>query len=335
VAIPNRFVFVWDDKFFPYTAYLAIRAVAKRAAPESIHLLKTPALDGVPNFERLRREVDCLCPVDIDLPAWLEQANLPFGRELLTANDFLKQRNFYGSVSDLLRTLFLHLHGGIYLDTDTIALRPFDPLLSLGGFVAEEHILVDSMTFKEDSASRYWRTAPLTLLRGVCSRVAWGVGLFQRVAPLFRRAVHNATMGFRARHPLTRDILIRIAERYWDRPRRYSLLGPDAIQDLMAENQYQDLTVLPPRCFSPLGPVMTFQYFHLRRERTLDRLQRRLIHDDTYAIHWSNNGTIARVVPKNDADLAHLRARQLFSRLAAQAVFPDGIPGAPATGSSG
>ena len=320
--IPNRFVFVWDDNFFPYTAYLAIRAVAARAAPEAITLLKTPALDGVANFERLRREVECLRPVDIDLPGWLEEAALPCSRELLAANQFLKERNFYGSVSDLLRTLYLHLHGGVYLDTDTIALRPFAPLLEAGAFVAQEHILVDSKTFKKNSRWRYLRTAPLTLLRDLCSRGTGGVAVFQMLAPLYRLAVHNATMGFRPRHSLTRDILLRMAERYPQRPSRYPLLGPDTIQDLIGENQYPDLVVLPPRCFSPLGPVMTFQYFHRRPARTLASLERRLIHDDTYAVHWSNNGTIAKLVPNGDADLAALKDHQLFSQLAARVVFP-------------
>jgi hypothetical protein len=321
--IPHHFIFVWDDKFFPYTAYLAIRAVASRAAPEAIYLLKTPALDGVENFERLRREIDCLRPVDIDLPGWLEQAALPCTRELLAANQFLKERNFYGSVSDLLRTLFLYLHGGVYLDTDTLALRPFAPLLDAGGFVAQEHILVDSAAFKKSSRWRYFRTGPLTLIRDLCSRPDWGVALFQKLAPLYTLAVHNATMGFRPGHPLTRDILLRMAERYPDRPKRYPLLGPDAVQDLIVETRYEDLVVLPPRCFSPLGPVMTFQYFHQRRPKTLAALERRLIHDDTYAIHWSNNGTIAKVVPQNDAQLMALRDRQLFSRVAARALLPD------------
>lgn len=325
-AIPNHFVFVWDDKFFPYTAYLAIRAVANRAAPEAITLLKTPALDGVDNFERLRREVACLRPVNIDLGAWLDEADLPCAPDLLAANQFLKQHNFYGSVSDLLRTLFLHLRGGIYLDTDTIALRSFTPLLASGGFVAQEHILVDSATYKKNSRWRFFRTGPLTLLRAVCSQTAGGVVLFQRIAPLYRLAVHNATMGFRPRHPLTRDILLRMAQRYPDRPKRYPLLGPDTVQDLIVENHYPDLMVLPPRCFSPLGPVMTYQYFHRRRPRTLAALARRLIQEDTYAVHWSNNGTIAKTVPKSDVEIDALKDRQLFARLVAQAVFPQGVP---------
>jgi hypothetical protein len=325
-SVPNHFIFVWDDDFFPYTAYLAIRAVAMRAAPRCIYLLKTPALNGVANFERLRREVDCLAPVDIDLRGWLEQAGLPCARELLAANQFLKERKYHGSVSDLLRTLFLHLHGGIYLDTDTIALRPFTPLLTGGGFVAEEHLLVDSETFKRNSRWRYLRTAPLTLLRDICSRVACGVGLFQLLAPLYRRAVHNATMGFRARHPLTRDILLRMADRYPERPGRYPLLGPDALQDLLAEHVYEDLSILPPRCFSPLGPVMTFQYFHKRGPQALSALRRRLVHEDTYAIHWSNNGTFSRAVPNSDDDLLALQGCQLFSSLAVQSAFPSGLP---------
>ena len=327
--IPNHFVFVWDDDFLPYTAYLAIRAVAMRAGPSSIHLLKTPALNGVPAFERLRREVACLRAIDIDLPAWLDEAGLPCAPDLLAAHRFLKERKLHSAVSDLLRALYLHLRGGVYLDTDTIALRPFSPLLAGGGFLAQEHILVDSKAFKRRSRLRYLRTAPLTVIRDLCSRPAWGVAAFQMLAPLYTLAVHNAAMGFRPRHPLMRDLLIRVAERYPDRPRRYSLLGPDALQDLLCETTYPDVAVLPARCFSPLGPTMTYQYFHERSVATLAALERRLIHDDTYAIHWSNNGTIAKVVPKSDADLVALTTRQLFARLAAAAAFPDGGPAAP------
>jgi hypothetical protein len=124
-----------------------------------------------------------------------------------------------------------------------------------------------------------------------------------------------------------RDILLRIAERYPDRPQRYPLLGPDAVQDLIEENRYDDLAVLSPRCFSPLGPTMTFQYFHLRRgPKTLDRLEKWIVAPDTYAIHWSNNGTIAKAIPQTDEELRKLEPRQLFARIAIRAAFPDGVP---------
>jgi len=327
--IPNHFHFVWDDNFFPYAAYLAIRSVALHCKPERIFLYKMPHLDGVANFERLRREVPCFEAVNIDLPAWLEQAALPCTQKLLDANRFLKEHNFYGSVSDLLRSLNLYLRGGIYLDTDTLTLRDMEPLRQHGAFLAEEHILVSSKVWKRNSRWRYFRTAPLTLARDVCARFAYGVRLFQAIAPLYVHVVHNAIMGFRPGHPLMRDALLRIAERYPDRPKRYPLLGPDTIQDLIAENSYDDLTVLPPRCFSPLGPTMTFQYFHLRGGKTIETMAKWIVKPDTYAVHWSNNGTIAKLIPQSDGDLGKYRERQLFSRLAIQAAFPGGLPPAP------
>jgi hypothetical protein len=72
---------------------------------------------------------------------------------------------------------------------------------------------------------------------------------------------------------------------------------------------------------------MTFQYFHLRRKKTLDTLTRWIVKPDTYAIHWSNNGTIAKSVPQGDDDLLKMQERQLFSRLAIEAAFPTGLPG--------
>ncbi|HEY5282922.1 MAG TPA: glycosyltransferase [Polyangia bacterium] len=324
--IPNQFHFVWDDNFFPYSAYLAIRSVAMHAKPERIFLFKTPELDDVPNFKRLRREVECLEPVNIDLPGWLEQAGLPCTQQLLDANRFLKERKYHGSVSDLLRSLNLYLRGGIYLDTDTLTLRDMDPLRVHGAFLAEERILVSSKVWKRNSRWRYFRTAPLTLARDLCTHFAYGVRVFQAIAPLYVRVVHNAVMGFRPGHPLMRDALLCIAERYPHRPERYPLLGPDTLQDLIAEKTYEDVVVLPPHCFSPLGPTMTTQYFRAHGEKALQRMSKWIVEPDTYAIHWSNNGTIAKAIPQCDEELNRAAQTQLFSRLAIQAAFPSGLP---------
>jgi hypothetical protein len=71
---------------------------------------------------------------------------------------------------------------------------------------------------------------------------------------------------------------------------------------------------------------MTFQYFHRRNGKTVDKLLKRIVQPDTYAIHWSNNLMIAKAIPQNDEDLQRLGERQLFSRVALQAAFPKGLP---------
>jgi len=70
---------------------------------------------------------------------------------------------------------------------------------------------------------------------------------------------------------------------------------------------------------------MTYQYFHKRSPRTIEGVERRLVGETTYAIHWSNNGTIAKAVPKNDDDLRAMKDFHLFAKLAVQAAFPSGI----------
>jgi hypothetical protein len=329
-AIPDRYLFVWDDNFLPYYVYLAVKSVAAQCRPARIDFFKTPALDGVPNFQRLVREVECLNPIDIDLAGWLERAGLGCGPQLLEANGFLKARNYYGSVSDLLRALGLYLDGGIYLDTDTLTLRDLAPLRAAGGFVAEEHILVSSAVYRRNSRWRYFRTVPLTAARAICAQLPFGVWLFRSLRRFYVRAVHNAVMGFRPRHPLMRDVLERIAERYPQRPLRYPLLGPDTVQDLLDERRYDDVVVHPPDVFSPLGPTMTMQYFTSRRPRTIDRVARQVVRPDTFAIHWSSNGTIKRIVAQDDDQLAAMAGQQLFARLAMRAVRAAGDAAAAA-----
>jgi hypothetical protein len=319
--VPNQSCFVWDDNFFPYAAYLSIKSAARNGGFDRIYLLKTPDLDGVPTYERLRQEVPALEPVNIDLRGWLEEAGLSYADELVTAHGFLKERRYHSAVSDLLRALWLYLRGGVYLDTDTLTIKPFTSLLGQAGFLAQEHILVSSRVFKRNSRWRYVRTAPLTMFRSLCSRISIGVSLFRVLEGLYVKAEHNAVMGFAPGHPFVHALLGRIAEKYPQRPTRYPLLGPDAIQDLTEEKTYPDLRIYPPAYFSPLGPTMTYQYFHLRSRNAISKLRTTALRPETTAVHWSNNSTIAAVTPQSDEDVRRLAGHQLFSRLALEAAL--------------
>jgi hypothetical protein len=323
-SIPNQAVFVWDDSFFPYGAYLSMRSAARRGGFDAIYLLKTPQLDGVAGFERLRQEVPQLRPVNIDLPGWLEEARVDCIDELLAANAFLKERKYHGSVSDMLRSLWLLLNGGVYMDTDTLSLRPFGPLLDQQGFLAQEHILVSSKVWRRNSRWRYFKTAPLTLFRDLCARASFGIRWFRRFESFYVLAIHNAVMGFRKGHPMMRDVLSQIAQRYPRRPQRYPLLGPDTLQDLEEQNSYEGVRVYPPAYFSPLGPTMTFQYFHPRRPKVVDALRQQAILPETVALHWSGNATTGKITPQNDDDVRRLAGTQLFSRLALEAALGEG-----------
>lgn len=124
---------------------------------------------------------------------------------------------------------------------------------------------------------------------------------------------------------MMRDVLSQIAVRYPKRPERYPLLGPDTLQDLEEENSYEGVGIYPPAYFSPLGPIMTFQYFHLRKRKTLEALRKTAVCPETTALHWSGNGTIGRVTPKNDDDVRRLADQQLFSHLALEAALGESV----------
>jgi hypothetical protein len=167
----------------------------------------------------------------------------------------------------------------------------------------------------------------LTLFRDLCARVSFGVSLFRLLERFYVRAIHNAVMGFRPGHPMMKDVLGEIAVKYPRRPQRYPLLGPDTLQDLQAEKRYEGVKVCPPPYFSPLGPTMTFHYFHLRQPRVIEAVRRATVLPETTAVHWSSNGTIAKVTPKDDDDLRRLAPRQLFSRLALEASLGERMEG--------
>lgn len=77
---------------------------------------------------------------DYEIKEWNESNfdvnAIPYTREAY-------QLKKYAYVSDYARFVVLYQHGGIYFDTDVEVIRPMDDILSRGGFMGMENLLVN------------------------------------------------------------------------------------------------------------------------------------------------------------------------------------------------
>ncbi len=111
--IPNVFHFCFGfmpDSRFGFLEYLAVRSAHEINRPERIYLHYRYECSG-PWWERAK-EIVCLDRV--------EPPTEVFGRRV----------SYFAHRCDVLRLMLLAEHGGIYMDIDTLCLRPFTPLLT-------------------------------------------------------------------------------------------------------------------------------------------------------------------------------------------------------------
>jgi hypothetical protein len=314
-VIPNEYHFVWFGPSFPFTHALAVRSLAATSRPDAIHLHLSDDLAGQPHFDALVKDIGCLRihPIDFDsLVAQLDGVDRP---GLRTAYRALAADRRFAALSDILRFSLLYRSGGCYLDLDTITVRDLRPLLSQPGFCGQELILVPAGAARRIRVLGKLRTGPLHLLRLLCAKVPQGVVWFKRIAPLFSPAVNGAVLGLAAGHPLAHEALKRIPALWPQVARRRPAIGPDLLQDLIADPRFSaGVTVFGPRYFYPLGPYMAAHFF--RDHPDVGALERAALCEETHVVHWYNDNLEGMERPPDPASIRDSADRQLFSRMA-------------------
>jgi len=72
--------------------------------------------------------------------------------------------------------------------------------------------------------------------------------------------------------------------------------------------------VFEPRYFYPLGPTMAAHFF--RDHPDVAALERDVVSEDTYVVHWYNDSLMSKVQLLDPDAVRANAARQLFSRIA-------------------
>ncbi|MCA9678227.1 MAG: hypothetical protein KC464_24585, partial [Myxococcales bacterium] len=138
--IPDRFLFVWTGRRFPYFARLAIESalIAEPTAEVELHLFGDHPV-GAPHFEAVRRH-DRVAVHAVEVGRVFDGLGVD-PRALAIAYDRIPA-TAASARSNLIRYAVLARRGGIYLDTDVLVLRSMADLRRHDAFAGQEQVFV-------------------------------------------------------------------------------------------------------------------------------------------------------------------------------------------------
>lgn len=321
-SIPAIAHFVWFGRGFPWLNWLALRSAADRGGYERVVLHHADDLGEAPYFRDLARTPGIEC-VRLDFPGLLESV-AAVAPGIVEVGASLVDPSQNSMKSDLARLAVLWLHGGVYLDTDTVSIAPLDDLRAAGGFFCGAHRLVwPWAVVKNRNPVRLGIGAVRSLGRDLLRRYPQGWRHFRRIEWLYPTEPNTAVLGAVPRHPVLGDLLKRAVH---VPPRRLAssrgAVGTDLLEEVVAEYRGDELRVYPPEVFYPLGPEISEHWFRMNPPHKPLRLAE-VLGPDTRIVHWYASVRAKQIIPLFDAAYARAnRDRQLLSALAQPWVNP-------------
>lgn len=306
--IPGVAHLIWFGRRLPWVHALAAVSAARRGGFGRVVVHHADGLEPGPGPEALRAEARIelrrLDPLAVF--AGLGPLAAPLG-------EVYSELEAPAAKANVLRAAILAVEGGVYLDADTVTVRPFDDLRRAGAFCGVEHL---ALPFEVRRSRRplVWAAAGLKLLvRDVLRRWPRGYRAFRRVAGWYPAAPNNAVLGAERGHPFVVELLCRMIECPRERRRVRYALGTHLLGEAVAAAEGAEVAVQPPERFFPLPPEISEHWFRVGRRAALDEV----LGPGTVAVHWYASVRTARLAPRIDPGYVRAHAdRQLFSALA-------------------
>jgi hypothetical protein len=306
-VIPPTAHFVWLGRKLPWVYVVGVLAAARRGGFERVLVHHIDELEPDAGIVELRAEPHVELRRLDPLPL-LEAAGGP------NFVDRYRELEQPAARANVVRMALLEQEGGVYLDTDTIAVRSFQAVLARGGAFCGEERLVYPGSAGTGLLSRVRPAALLrTGARDVFRRLPRGDRYFRRFEHLYPKAVNNAVLGAEAHHPFLRELVGRAVALSPERRRIRYAFGTHLLQAAVAEYEGPGLHVLPPPVFYPLAPEISEHWFRPRRRARLEEV----LAPETLLVHWYASVRTARYVGRIDRAwlLEHAEDR-LFAALA-------------------
>lgn len=187
-------------------------------------------------------------------------------------------------LSDILRGAILYRDGGIYLDVDTITLGTLKPLLRHQQFIGLENIVWPYWVKTSRSPLPWARALALDLVRKGLRVTPRGWQLFRLLEPLYFKAVNGAVMGGAQKAPLFKLYLESMISLPAALQSQANMLGPDLLQTLLRQQNFDDLKIYEPSVFYPLPPEISQHWF--RPCANAAHLLKQAITPQTLVAHW-------------------------------------------------
>jgi hypothetical protein len=306
-AIPPVAHFIWFGRELLWVHLLAIRSAIQRGGFERVILHHADDLRGLPWWGKLQ-DLPGVEARQLKVEELLEHAG---GARLV---DVFRDLEELAGKANVVRAALLFVEGGTFLDADTVTIRSFLPLLEPGGaFCGQEHIIRPYYTSRNPSLSTRAANLLRRAARSALREVPGGWRAFRRIERLYPAAVNNAVLGSAPRHSLIGTLLENMLVVPRERRRVRYALGTHLLQQTVERYTLDDLRVLPPHAFYPLGPEISLHWFrHTRHALVGD-----VICPETRLVHWYASVRTKTIVSAIDPDYVRAHARtQLFSALA-------------------
>lgn len=306
--IPSIAHFVWYGSKLPYLHALAIRSAVTHGGFDSVRLHHTDPLDA-PDYVRALADLPRFQLVPLDDRALCDQAGGPALADLVSALASPVAR------SNLVRTALVYRDGGVYLDMDTLTIRPFDDVRGAApGFLGQEHIVFPGKVVASRDPRVKAKAYLMTTVRDLHRRIPRGYRTFRRIERYYHRAVNGAVFGAVPGHGFWASYMAamtRVPRRRWHKPHA---LGTHLLQTVYESYDGGDLHTFPPPYFYPLSPEVSAHWFRVYRGGA-DPME--VLDPRTCCVHWYASVRTKKIVATVDeATLRRLAGRQLFAALA-------------------
>jgi len=275
--IPNRVFFIWFGNKLPWAVGLAILSVKRVQNPEEIFLYVDSEISGdgydlikgIPNL--VLKKIDSSLFSDLNDKGLIWQLFQKFQKPALK--------------SDLLRFALVYKYGGVYLDTDIIAVKPWNDLLKYKGFCGLEAVAFPGDLYTSSNPFRYLFAGILYLWRLLCAYLPRGWQIFKPTERFFRYSANGAILGSEAKNEIIEDFFAKISEL---KEKDFSVpacIGPHIVQKSTKNKSSENMETLNSAYFYPLGPDISLQYFRNNSAKHLDKI----LLPQTRIIHWYNS----------------------------------------------
>lgn len=275
--IPNRIFFIWLGKNFPWSAGIAALSALRVQKPEEVAVYSDVELQGE-GFDLIKNEKGIAFKI-IDNSVFKNLGDNGICEELCS------KVKSPASKANLLRLALLYKHGGIYLDTDTIFVKPIDDLLKFKGFCGTETVALPRELFKSINPFAYLLCGLRFAWRFFCTYCPSGEQIFRKTEKFFSQSANNAVLASEAKNPIIVNAFKEInLMKESTRLRRYRL-GTHLLQSITHNKSSEFMEVLPSSYFYPLGPEICRHYF---LDGSGKRLSKMLL-PETRIVHWYNS----------------------------------------------
>lgn len=200
----------------------------------------------------------------------------------------------YSSKTDLIRLVVLYIYGGVYIDLDTLTLKPFESYLDtcegffgmeLGGigegFLETRPGARIAYNAHHTKKSRKSKTALLKLFKYFCAKKSNGWKFFFRYQKYYLHNVNNAVLGAIAGAEWVNHLINTALSMPLSQSTRRLELGPKLLQREMMNCQSKKIKIFSPEIFYVLPALISQHWF-----KKNDMGQFENIIKNSHIIHW-------------------------------------------------